>query len=281
MKHLFAISLLIIAAGCQSNFGTGAVPTSQTNASSVKPMIWEPPTVVASNGSTHTASFAVSSACNPVPWSPSSGVIQAGSTATLTFTPNGNPCPYQSATIKADDTLGIPANECDLLVIGSNIDVVNNSNTNCSLTFLGSATWGFGYKLLSQAKTRHGGQSRGSHGMHPNNVAPELIASNHDSVTVDFKLTTPNCQPWTLSSALVLPHQSAIFTSTSVDLTCGADMLAQPSNDPAQSCTLHWSGLGGQFLITQDPSVTACNLVSSQSSVTFVFALAGSHSSRR
>jgi hypothetical protein len=109
----------------------------------------------------------------------------------------------------------------------------------------------------------------------PDNVAPDLIASNHDSLTVDFKQTTPSCEPWTPSSQSVSAHQSATFTSTGVNLTCGAQMLAEPPGDPFEGCTLIWSGLGGQFLIRQNPSVTACNLVSGQTTVTFVYALAG------
>lgn len=151
MKHLFALSALIIAAGCQSSLTPTGMqgPSASQNSSSVRHLIWEPPPVTASNASDQTATFVVSSACDPVPWSPSSGSIQAGSAKDLNFEPNGNPCSYQAASIKAHDPSAATADECDLVVVGNNIDVVNNSNTDCQLNNLGSGKWGFVYKLIS------------------------------------------------------------------------------------------------------------------------------------
>jgi len=57
-------------------------------------------------------------------------------------------------TIKATDNPIIPQDECDLLVVGDNIDVIDYSNTNCGLAYLGSGTWGFTYKLVSGALKR-------------------------------------------------------------------------------------------------------------------------------
>jgi hypothetical protein len=154
VKYILVIPMLLIVAGCQSTLSQGSPNTSAipTNPSA-KRLIWEPPPVVASNGSSHTVSFLVSSQCNPVPYSPSSGIIHGGSVIPIDFEPNGNPCSYQSVTIKANDN-GTPGDECDLLVVGDNIDVINYSNTDCGLAYLGSGTWGFTYKLVSGAQKR-------------------------------------------------------------------------------------------------------------------------------
>jgi hypothetical protein len=159
MKQLFVIFALLIIAGCQSatmSPATSPGAASEANGS-IKHLIWEPPPVVATNDSDRTASFVVSSQCNPVPYSPSSGTIRAGSLLPINFEPNGNPCSYQSVSIKANDTLGVPQDECDLLVVGDNIDVINYANTDCGLNYLGSGKWGFSYSLVS------GAVKRGSH----------------------------------------------------------------------------------------------------------------------
>lgn len=117
--------------------------------SSVKHLAWEPPTVDASNASAHTAYYHVRSSCSPPPWSPSSGSLAAGTVLHLTFSPNGNPCPYDAASIKADDGSGLPGNECDFVVDGTSIFLVNNSNTDCTISNEGSGTWAFVYKLIS------------------------------------------------------------------------------------------------------------------------------------
>ena len=155
VKYILVIPMLLIAAGCQSNLSQGSpngstIPTNP----SAKHLIWEPPPVVASNGSDRTVTFTVSSQCSPVPYSPSSGTIHGGSVIPIDFNPNGNPCSYQSVSIKATDNPIIPQDECDLLVVGDNIDVIDYSNTNCGLAYLGSGTWGFTYKLVSSAQKR-------------------------------------------------------------------------------------------------------------------------------
>ena len=121
----------------------------QRGSSFAKHLIWEPPTVLASNASSQTAHFNVSSACNLPPWSPTSGSIPAGSVINIAFRPNGNPCSYDSASIKATDGSILPGNECDFVVDGTSIFLVNNSNTDCTIAPDGSDTWSFVYKLIS------------------------------------------------------------------------------------------------------------------------------------
>lgn len=156
MKQLILFVTLFAASGCQSNFGNAqpSLPASQSQASVKKTSTWEPPPVIASNASDRTVFYTVSSACIPVPYTPSSGTLHTGSVVPLSFEPNGNPCSYQSVSIKATDNSGAPGDECDLVVDGYNIFVVNHTNTNCGLSYVGDGAWSFPYKLISGARSR-------------------------------------------------------------------------------------------------------------------------------
>lgn len=150
-RLLLCTGVLALAACSASTMAPSASSSSQQAVSAVKPLVWEPPTVVASNASDHTAHFNVTSPCDPPPWSPTSGTIAAGSAILIVFSPNGNPCSYQTATIKATDGSGVTANECDVLVVGGNIFLINNSNTNCTLGNPAPDKWAVSYSLISGA----------------------------------------------------------------------------------------------------------------------------------
>jgi hypothetical protein len=154
MKRILVIAMLIAAAGCQSAVNPQSTTALPQVKGPVKPTIWEPPPVLASNGSDRTVSYVVTSACDPVPYSPSSGLIHSGSLIPIDFEPNGNPCSYESVAIDANDTSGLQQDECIFHVAGSNVDVINYSNTNCQLSRLANGKWSWTYELISGAKTR-------------------------------------------------------------------------------------------------------------------------------
>lgn len=154
MQRAIVITLLIAIAGCQSPAAPQSTTTLPPARGGVKPLIWEPPPVRATNISDRNATFTVISACNPVPYSPSSGTIDHGSTTYILFEPNGNPCSFDEVSIKASDGNTTGDDDCALIVTGDQINLENNVNAACQLNYLGGDNWGMVYALVSGAKTK-------------------------------------------------------------------------------------------------------------------------------
>lgn len=160
MKRIFIIALLVAVAGCQSSAvspqGASVVPQAKGG---VKPTIWEPPQVTASNGSDKDVSYSVSSMCSPSPYTPTSGTIAAGSAFQIVFKPTGTPCSYESASIQATDGNTSGDDDCSFVVDGYSVLVVNHSNTDCTISPNGSG-YDWVYKLISGLRIRGSKQTR-------------------------------------------------------------------------------------------------------------------------
>jgi hypothetical protein len=155
VKQVLGLLMLVTVAGCASTGSPTVTPDGQGPSQAahiVRPQAWEPPPVLALNYSGKTETLDVTSPCLSSPWSPTSGSIPPGSNSGITFEPNGTLCPNESATIHAGSD-GVAANECDLLVVGYNIDVINYAATDCYLYYNGSI-WVFEYEL-SSGLSRH------------------------------------------------------------------------------------------------------------------------------
>ena len=160
MKRFFpvaaatALSLLALSlAACSSNAPQASTALPQARGG-VEPQIWEPPPVIASNGSDRNVTFTVTSPCSPIPYTPGGGTIDHGSTTNINFEPNGNACSYEEVYIKASDGNTTGKDDCTLLVLTNQINVESNENADCQLNSFIPGVWDFVYELVSGVKTR-------------------------------------------------------------------------------------------------------------------------------